>query len=196
MRGWDVLRRERTNLWDTLAHLLPSHASDFDVVWHALRPGGYWINLGPLLYHWQGGGGAADDAGADDGDGADSRYLQSLELSYQEVRFALLARGFELVREAAGAKTTYAANRLSLLANVYSPLLWVVRKPVDSVSDGGASPGARGGTGEPQARSVSQTAAAGPLSEEPELSAHVGAAGSGRGGSSAKKRGGGKAGKR
>ena len=182
---------------------LSSHASDFDVVWHALRPGGYWINLGPLLYHWQGGGGAADDAGADDSDGADLRYLQSLELSYQEVRFALLARGFELVREAAGAKTTYAANRLSLLANVYSPLLWVVRKPVDSGFDGGASAGTRssahspsnasGRAGEPQPE-AGTAPVVGPMSEEPELSARVGGP---RGGSSAKKRGGGggKAGK-
>lgn len=96
----------------------------FDVVWHALRPGGFWVNLGPLLYHWQ--GGSADAGDADDDD---LRYGQSLELSYQEVRFALLARGFELVRESAGAKTTYAANRRSLLNNTYTPLMWVVRKP-------------------------------------------------------------------
>lgn len=25
-----------------------------ETIWAALRPGGWWINLGPLLYHWAG----------------------------------------------------------------------------------------------------------------------------------------------
>ncbi|RHY23998.1 hypothetical protein DYB28_001729, partial [Aphanomyces astaci] len=36
---------------------------------------GVWINLGPLLYHWQNGSGADDD-----------RYDQSIELSYEEIK--------------------------------------------------------------------------------------------------------------
>ena len=24
-----------------------------ELIYKILKPGGYWINLGPLLYHWQ-----------------------------------------------------------------------------------------------------------------------------------------------
>ena len=39
-----------------------------------LRPGGYWINLGPLLYHW------ADVTDADGHAADDKRYEQSIEV--------------------------------------------------------------------------------------------------------------------
>ncbi len=100
----------------------------FDIIWHALRPGGYFINLGPLLYHWQAAAVEEEETGSE----IDPRYTQSVELSYQEVRFALCARGFVLLKEAKAAKTTYGGNRMSLLSSVYSPLLWVAQKPLDS----------------------------------------------------------------
>jgi hypothetical protein len=40
-----------------------------------LKPGGVWINLGPLLYHW------ASSADAADEDRGDARYDQSVEVS-------------------------------------------------------------------------------------------------------------------
>ena len=53
------------------------------VIRHALRPGGVWINLGPLLYHW------SADAGVDGS--ADARYAASLELSWEELRAIAVA---------------------------------------------------------------------------------------------------------
>ena len=41
-----------------------------EVINRVLRPGGVWINLGPLLYHW-----VADSEGNDD-----ERYKQSIEV--------------------------------------------------------------------------------------------------------------------
>ena len=43
-----------------------------EVIWHCLRPGGYFVNLGPLLYHW------ADAPGEE----------LSVELSLEEVKAA------------------------------------------------------------------------------------------------------------
>jgi hypothetical protein len=57
--------------------------SKFDqVIHHVLRPGGYWINLGPLLWHWA-------DAGPE--------HL-SLELPLAEVHRVARLMGFEAVR--------------------------------------------------------------------------------------------------
>lgn len=42
------------------------------VIHHMLRPGGVWINQGPLLYHW-----TTDSEG-----NHDDRYSRSIEVSY------------------------------------------------------------------------------------------------------------------
>jgi carnosine N-methyltransferase len=51
-----------------------------------LKPGGYWINLGPLLYHWQNAGGEQDE-----------RYDQSVELSYEEIKHVMGTYNFRLL---------------------------------------------------------------------------------------------------
>ncbi|VDP83781.1 unnamed protein product [Echinostoma caproni] len=50
-------------------------------IWCILKPGGYWINFGPLLYHF------SDIPGED-----------SLELCYEELRLAIDRMGFETVQ--------------------------------------------------------------------------------------------------
>lgn len=54
-----------------------------------LKPGGYWINMGPLLYHWQ----CADDITAAE---MDERYEQSFELSYEEIEEVMKKVGFQM----------------------------------------------------------------------------------------------------
>lgn len=51
-----------------------------------LKPGGYWINLGPLLYHWQ------NAAGEDD-----ERYGQSIELTYEELKHVMGTYNFKIL---------------------------------------------------------------------------------------------------
>lgn len=57
-----------------------------------LKPGGVWINLGPLLYHWAaapdsdvgagvGEAGSGSGSGTGAGAGEDARYAQSVEVS-------------------------------------------------------------------------------------------------------------------
>ena len=57
-----------------------------ETIHHVLKPGGVWINLGPLLYHWT----------TDSDNNGDSRYDQSVELSWLEVRHVIEHGGFKL----------------------------------------------------------------------------------------------------
>ncbi len=118
-----------------------------DLIWRLLRPGGVWVNLGPLLFHWaelpRGEEGAGDDEGAGAGAGVDSRYLQSVELSYQEVRHAVVAQGFTIAHEAIH-RSPYASNRLSLMKTVYSATAFTALKPSSSPQQPSAE-GERGG---------------------------------------------------
>ena len=54
-----------------------------------LRSGGIWVNNGPLLYHW-----------VDDSEGTnDHRYGQSIALSWEDVKHAIQAFGFTIIKE-------------------------------------------------------------------------------------------------
>ena len=44
-----------------------------------LKPGGYWINLGPLQYHWY------EFGATTNGSGIDPRYNESIELSFLSI---------------------------------------------------------------------------------------------------------------
>lgn len=92
-----------------------------DVIHHMLRPGGVWINLGPLMYHWQAGE-------AEAGEELDARYGRSVELTYQELRYAIAGMGFKFLREAS-VKTPYASNPLALMRTLFTALLFTVQKP-------------------------------------------------------------------
>ncbi|KAH8063468.1 carnosine N-methyltransferase [Aureococcus anophagefferens] len=92
-----------------------------DAIFDLLEPGGYWINLGPLLYHW------VPSSSADlEGAGMDDRYAQSIELSWEE-----LARhrgaGFELNGE--WRHCTYTANARSMMNTDYECIFFTARKP-------------------------------------------------------------------
>eukprot|EP01035_Chromulina_nebulosa_P019003 gene19003-24821_t len=69
-----------------------------EVIHRILRPGGIWINLGPLLYHWA----------SDDDYTQDSRYDRSIELSWEEVRHVIINQGFDITHEET-IQTTYSA---------------------------------------------------------------------------------------
>ncbi|TPP64439.1 Carnosine N-methyltransferase [Fasciola gigantica] len=84
-------------------------------IWLILKPGGYWINFGPLLYHF------SDIPGED-----------SLELSYEELRLAINRMGFETVKEKTGIRCGYTQNAASMLSYEYSCVYGVFRKPSSS----------------------------------------------------------------
>jgi len=83
-----------------------------ETFWEILKPGGYWINLGPLLYHY-----------------ADSDVEQSIELSYNEFKHVILSYGFIFLREETKS-TTYTTNKLSMLQSIYNCVFFTCQKPI------------------------------------------------------------------
>jgi len=71
-----------------------------------LKPGGRWINLGPLLYHY-----------------ADMPYEQSIELSSEELMSVLKQVGFNIEKEQM-CETTYTNNPRSMMKVVYRCLFF------------------------------------------------------------------------
>ncbi|KAL3884469.1 hypothetical protein ACJMK2_024608 [Sinanodonta woodiana] len=83
-----------------------------ETIWTILKPGGIWVNLGPLLYHY-----------------ADIPNEMSIELSYEDVKNIIKQTGFVYEKEETKIKTTYTQNPKSMLNYEYSSLFFVVRKP-------------------------------------------------------------------
>ncbi|XP_007564562.1 PREDICTED: carnosine N-methyltransferase-like [Poecilia mexicana] len=83
-----------------------------DTIWKILKPGGVWINLGPLLYHFEN---IANEL--------------SIELSYEDIRTAMLKYGFIFEVEKESMQTTYTENECSMLRYVYDCVFFVARKP-------------------------------------------------------------------
>ncbi|EUB57408.1 hypothetical protein EGR_07732 [Echinococcus granulosus] len=86
-----------------------------DTIWRILVPGGYWVNFGPLLYHF------ADVPGQD-----------SIELSYEELRKAIQLMGFEFVKEEVKIPSTFTQDPNSMLHYHYKCVLNVLRKPLNA----------------------------------------------------------------
>ncbi|XP_062398703.1 carnosine N-methyltransferase isoform X1 [Sardina pilchardus] len=84
-----------------------------ETIWNILKPGGVWINLGPLLYHFEN---MANEL--------------SIELSYEDIKAAILKYGFQLETERESVPTTYTENDRSMLKYLYDCVFFVMRKPV------------------------------------------------------------------
>ena len=122
----------------------PNIMEYLEIIYAMLRPGGFLINFGPLLYHWQ-------DAGS--GDGMDSRYGQSVELSYQEIRHVMQTIGFVIrvrarsllilyitcmnshhgthsrFQHEATSPTSYCRNVRSMMSTQFTGICFVAQKP-------------------------------------------------------------------
>ena len=117
-----------------------------------LRRGGWWINVGPLLWHFgekekerEKDDDGNDDDGDDDGQGKqkeqktdmelDNKQTKigstggSVQLTDQEVVKIVEASGFEIeLHETGKLSTGYVQNSKSMLLNTYRPSHWVARK--------------------------------------------------------------------
>ncbi|XP_062614710.1 carnosine N-methyltransferase-like [Saccostrea cucullata] len=83
-----------------------------ETIYDILKPGGYWVNLGPLLYHY-----------------ADIENETSIELSYEEVKKVIKKIGFVIQKEETDISTTYTQNPASMLQYRYSSVMFVCQKP-------------------------------------------------------------------
>ncbi|XP_076855168.1 carnosine N-methyltransferase [Brachyhypopomus gauderio] len=112
------------NIWDCVttcffidtAHNILDY---IETIWNILKPGGVWINLGPLLYHFEN---MANEL--------------SIELSYEEIKDAILKCGFQLEIERESVLTTYTENDRSMLRYLYDCVFFVARKHTDQPSNG------------------------------------------------------------
>ncbi|XP_038625922.1 carnosine N-methyltransferase isoform X2 [Tachyglossus aculeatus] len=105
------------NAWDCIATCFfidtAHNVIDYiDTIWKILKPGGIWINLGPLLYHFEN---LANEL--------------SIELSYEDIRSVVLQYGFHIEMEKESVLSTYTVNELSMMKYYYECVLFVVRKP-------------------------------------------------------------------
>lgn len=88
------------------------------VLHHIIKPGGYLLNVGPLLYHW---------AQADDDAAGNNGAEVSIELSLGDVRAAACGLGFTVLEESE-APMQYLADRQGLYQTTYTGVRWVLRK--------------------------------------------------------------------
>mmetsp|Transcript_30273 Transcript_30273/g.39928 ORF Transcript_30273/g.39928 Transcript_30273/m.39928 type:complete len:418 (-) Transcript_30273:175-1428(-) len=92
-----------------------------------LRPGGVWINLGPLLYHW------ASAKGVDMEGDVDERYTKSVELSWEELQHVVKTYGFDIVQQDFK-ECTYTRDARSMMRTVYDCLFFTAIKPTTAGS--------------------------------------------------------------
>ena len=109
---------DEANQWDCVATCFfidtaNNIVSYIETINNILKPGGYWINLGPLLYHF-----------------ADVPNEYSIEVSYEELKSLVINEfKFELLKEDR-LKSTYIGNKKSMLETVYNCIFFVARKPL------------------------------------------------------------------
>jgi len=78
-----------------------------------IPPGGYWINVGPLLYHFE------------------DMQEASVELTYEELRAIIPQFGFKFIEEKLGVSTTYVRNELSMLQMAYNSAFFICQREED-----------------------------------------------------------------
>lgn len=76
-----------------------------------LKPGGLWINLGPLLYHF-----------------SDSQTEYSIEPTYEDLVEIIKAVGFEIVTNQTNLPTKYTQNERSMYQSTYNSIFMVCKK--------------------------------------------------------------------
>ncbi|KAM6501500.1 N2227 domain containing protein [Amanita muscaria] len=84
------------------------------IIHKILSPGGIWINLGPLLWHWE------------NNDTNDP----SIELTLEEVKELALEIGFELSNERT-INATYTNNAQSMMGYTYHAAFWTATKKLE-----------------------------------------------------------------
>lgn len=113
--------------WDCVASSFfidcASNVVEFiETIYKILKPGGVWVNLGPLLYHF-----------------ADIPGEKSIEPSYEDIREIIKSVGFVMLKEEQKVHTTYAQNPKSMLKYGYESVFFVCRKVNVHSESGGNS---------------------------------------------------------
>ncbi|XP_021347160.1 carnosine N-methyltransferase-like isoform X2 [Mizuhopecten yessoensis] len=118
MAAGDFLEVYRESEWDCVATVFfldtaRNVIAYVEAIWKILQPGGYWVNLGPLLYHY-----------------AEMADENSIELSYEQVKKVIIEVGFQFEKEEMDIKSSYTQSVDSMFQYQYNSVFFVVRKPL------------------------------------------------------------------
>lgn len=125
----------------------PNFINYIETIRHCLAPKGLWINLGPLLWHFESAptphesdkqrhtrthahDGALHSHSSDPASSENNGIGEagSFELSEEEVLALIKHYGFEMLKQESAPATGYIQDSQSMLQNVYNPSFWVARK--------------------------------------------------------------------
>jgi len=132
-------KAEQFNQWDAVASCFfldtaPNIIQYIQVIHNLLKPNGLLINFGPLHYHWSGPTYRPENTSHQQYihtyDQLDERYLQSIELSWEDLREVLYNVGFEIVEERLGLMSRYTADTRSFMNTDYRCVYFVARKTI------------------------------------------------------------------
>ena len=110
-----------------------------ETIFHCLKPGGILVNIGPLLWHFEGRVWDRDEHEHEEGEGEAGHDTSGIadpgnfELTDDEVMALVAEVGFEIVVRQTGIKAPYILDRESMLQTAYSASAWVARKPAGGV---------------------------------------------------------------
>lgn len=94
-------------------------------IYNCLKPGGVWVNHGPLLWHWHSPEYSSQPRNTR---GIDNRYNESIELSYDELKQIVLSYGFTIQTES-WHQCTYSSDPRSMKPTLYDTVLFTAKKP-------------------------------------------------------------------
>ncbi len=112
----DVYGEESADSWDCVATVFFLDTARnvieyIERIHKILKPGGTWVNLGPLLYHF-----------------ADMSSHSSIELPYEEIRNVIIKTGFTIDRETTNHPASYTNNIKSMMHYHYDCVFSVSTK--------------------------------------------------------------------
>jgi len=134
-------KEEEAGKWDCVASCFfldtaPNLVDYFRVIHQCLSEGGVLINFGPLLYHWSGPAlrpGETLDVYYEQNRQVDSRYMNSIDFCWEDVKEIMSNIGFEIVYEKTGINATYTRDEKSLMHTQYRCIYFVAKKKLHFV---------------------------------------------------------------
>jgi hypothetical protein len=100
-----------------------------------LRPGGFLINVGPLLYHWSGPLLRPENETWQSRQNyrerhshIDDRYMTSIDMAYDDIKEIMINIGLEILEESTGIDCFYTADLQSMMKTQYRCISFVAQK--------------------------------------------------------------------
>jgi carnosine N-methyltransferase len=132
----DIYNRE-VGRWDCVTSCFfldacPNIVEILHVIYKMLKPGGLFVNFGPLLYHWSGPPMRPDDKSVEEYrqryDNVDVRYFTSINLCYDDIKEIMNNIGFKILEEEIGVVCYYITDQCSMMSTKYQCVSFIAQK--------------------------------------------------------------------